>query len=371
MKKLFHLLSAIVLLAACFSQSQRLEISVANPSDFDRINELVEIPLDEIQAKISLSGNQVYEVRNAAGKVIPSQLTFDGKLIFQAGIKAGETLEFTLAAGNKQDFKALTYGRFIQERKDDFAWENDRVAFRIYGRALLPVDGPSNGLDIWYKRTNELIIDKWYKNDLAGLASYHKDNGEGLDDYKVGRTLGAGAMAPYPENKLCLNDNYVSQEIMDNGPLRTTFRLTYKDLNVDGKTLSESRTFSIDAGSQLTKVIQEYGVADNMTVAAGIIKREKNDSILYSGGNPYLIYVEPSPNAGTVFIGLLFPNGIDSVKVAEGHVLAISEYQPGHPFTYFTGYGWTKFGFADENEFQVYLDTFVKSLQQAFEITIK
>jgi hypothetical protein len=206
---------------------------------------------------------------------------------------------------------------------------------------------------------------------LAGIASYHNDNGEGQDDYKVGRTLGAGAMAPYPENKLWLNDNYVLQEILDKGPLRTTFRLTYNDLNVNGKTLSESRTFSIDAGSQLTEVVQEYGAADNMTVAAGIVKREKNDSILYSGGNPYLVYVEPSPNAGQVFIGLVFPNGIDSVKIAEGHVLAITEYQPGRPLTYFTGYGWTKFGFADENEFQAYLDTFIKTLQQPFKITIK
>ena len=71
------------------------------------------------------------------------------------------------------------------------------MAFRIYGQALVPIDGPSNGIDLWYKRTSDLIIDKWYANDLAGIASYHNDNGEGLDDYKVGRTLGAGAMAPY------------------------------------------------------------------------------------------------------------------------------------------------------------------------------
>ena len=49
-----------------------------------------------------------------------------------------------------------------------------------------------------------LIIDKWYKNDLAGKASYHADHGEGQDDYKVGQSLGADAMAPYVNDKLWL-----------------------------------------------------------------------------------------------------------------------------------------------------------------------
>jgi hypothetical protein len=173
MKKTFCLLLAIALFTSYSSQSKKLEITVTNPSDFDRISKLVEIPLNEIQAKINLTENQVFEVKNAAGEVIPSQLTSDGKLIFQAGIKAGETLAFTVAAGNKQKFKSLTYGRFIQERKDDFAWENDRIAFRIYGQALLPIDGPSNGLDIWYKRTNELIINS--RNGFYRIGIYQRN----------------------------------------------------------------------------------------------------------------------------------------------------------------------------------------------------
>jgi hypothetical protein len=47
-------------------------------------------------------------------------------------------------------------------------------------------------MDFWAKKTESLIIDKWYKDDLAGVASYHEDHGEGLDFYKVGRTLGLG-----------------------------------------------------------------------------------------------------------------------------------------------------------------------------------
>ena len=51
--------------------------------------------------------------------------------------------------------------RFVPERKDDFAFENDKVAFRIYGPTLR--DSKENsGVDCWVKRVDYPIIDKWY-----------------------------------------------------------------------------------------------------------------------------------------------------------------------------------------------------------------
>lgn len=76
----------------------------------------------------------------------------------------------------------------------------------------------NNGMDFWAKRTEKLIIDKWYVNDLSGAASYHDDHGEGVDFYKVGRTLGLGMTAPFHNDTLCLGDNFVSVEILDAGP---------------------------------------------------------------------------------------------------------------------------------------------------------
>ncbi|MBF0577464.1 DUF4861 family protein [Dysgonomonas sp. GY617] len=378
MKRVIYLLFAAVLLASCNSKPKEMTVTVENPSDFDRTTDLVELSLDAVKAKVTLAEGQTYVVKNTKGEIIPSQVTYDGKFIFQSGVKAKETVSFTVSAGEKQEFKAQTYGRFITERKDDFAWENDRVAFRIYGPALIASDGPSNGLDIWYKRTNDMKIDQWYKDDIAGTASYHEDHGEGLDDYKVGRSLGAGAMAPFVNGKLWLNENFASQELLENGPLRTTLKLTYKDLNVDGKAYSETRTFSIDAGSQYSKVIQEYGVTEDMTVAAGIAKRAANDTIIFSPEKDYIIYREPSEKAGPVYLGLVFPTGIDSMvidtyKVANAktkkedtfsHVLAVATYKANQPIVYYTGYGWSKFGFADEAAFQTYTSNFSKGLKQ-------
>ncbi|MDU1892987.1 MAG: DUF4861 domain-containing protein [Dysgonomonas sp.] len=375
MKKIVALICTVLLLISCSKKSNELVVTVENSSDFDRVDELVEIALDSIRSKVTLTDTLSYIVLDNEGKEIPSQVTYDRKLIFQSGLKAKETKEFKITTGIPEQYASKTYGRFIKERKDDFAWENDRVAFRIYGEALIASDGPSNGIDAWYKRTPNLIIDKWYQNDLSGTASYHEDHGEGLDDYKVGRSLGAGAMAPYVNDKLWLNENFVNEEVLENGPLRTSFKLTYKDINVDGKSYAESRTISIDAGSQLSKIIQAYTIKEPMQVAAGIVKREKSDSIIST--DKYIVYAEPkSAKVDDVYLALVFPNGIEKTVIdtynvqtnSYSHVLGITTQQPKIPVTYYSGYGWSKYGFADLASFEKYVKDFSKALATPFSI---
>ncbi len=90
-------------------------------------------------------------------------------------------------------------------------------------------------------------------------------------------------------------------------PLRTTFKLTYKDLDVDGKQVAESRTVSIDAGSQLSKVVQAYTIKEPMNVAAGIVKRQTGDSIISVTDKGYIVYSEPKTDkAEGVYVGGLY-----------------------------------------------------------------
>ncbi len=378
-KNIILVLFAIVFLASCSSKKE-MQVTIENPSGFDRLTEVVEIPIDSIKDKVVLKDSAVYVVKNSAGEIIPSQVTYDRKLIFQADVKANESKTFVITTDTAQIYPAKTFGRLVSERKDDFAWENDRVAFRTYGQALMATDGPSNGLDIWYKRTNNLVIDKWYEADLTGKASYHNDNGEGLDDYKVGRSLGAGAMAPYVNDKLWLNENFVSEEILDNGPLRTTFKLAYKDIDLDGKKIGESRTFSIDAGSQLTKVVQAYSVDAPLQVAAGIVKRESGDSIIAAVDKGYIIYAEPkTEKVEGVYTSLLFPEGINNSVVNTyevgknkySHVLAVTTQQPRKAITSYTGYGWAKFGFPTVGDFEKYIQNFSEGLKHPLVIKYK
>jgi hypothetical protein len=365
----FFVVATVFLFTSC--NAKRMILTVHNPSGFDRTRQTVEIPLQDVEQKLGKSDYRKLSLTGTEGASVTYQITYDDKLIFQLDIKAGETLSYMLRHGKEvQQFEPKTYARFIKERKDDFAWENDKTAFRIYGPALKPVDGPSNGIDAWYKKTDKLIIDKWYKDDLAGKASYHEDHGEGLDDYKVGRSLGAGGMAPFVNDSLWLNENFAAQELLDNGPVRSTFKLTYNKLNVNGKEYGETRIISIDAGSQLTKITQFYeGVSDKMPVAAGLSKRNGNDSIIAKYN--YVIYAEPySDKVENVFLAMIFPDGYKTTTVntykaggnSYSHVLAVCDY--AGPVAYYAGYGWSKAGiFSDISVFEKYVSEFAESLK--------
>ncbi|MDR1814336.1 MAG: DUF4861 domain-containing protein [Tannerella sp.] len=355
-----------------------VEISVTNPSAFER-SEMVELTADSL---MKLPAGKAFIVKNSQGEKIPSQLTYNGKLIFQTELKPGESKNYKIFADDPETYPAKTYGRFIKERKEDFAWENDRVAFRIYGHELIQTDGPSNGIDLWYKRTSDLIIDKWYNAELENGISYHEDHGEGMDAYSVGRSLGGGAMAPYINDSLILNENYVRHEVLENGPLRTTFRLYYNDLVIDSVPVSETRTISLDAGSQFTKITQEYGVDKVITVAAGIVKHPGSPDALAArteSGVAAIVCEEPvTPATGMVYVGLVFPSGIEKditksytifhpkkkVWETHSHVLGVTTYQPGRPITYYAGFGWEKWGFPTLTDFQTYIGYFSKALEE-------
>ena len=92
------------------------------------------------------------------------------------------------------------FGRYVPERKDDFAWENEYAAFRMYGPAL-KAENPSNGVDLWLKASPELVVDSfYYREHVLGLP-YHINYGKGLDCYKVGHTCGAGGLVVLAEDQ--------------------------------------------------------------------------------------------------------------------------------------------------------------------------
>ena len=261
MQKLILILLPLLIISGC--ANDQVKVTVKNNLPLDRIAETVEISIADITANLPGSEPTRLVVTDRGGTEVTSQLIYAGQsapqsLIFQADVKANSSASYLISVGEPSVYEAKTYGRFVPERYDDYTWENDRIAFRIYGPALIAKDGPSNGIDVWIKRTDKMIIDKWYSEYLAGKNSYHDDNGEGCDCYKVGRTLGAGAMAPFVEDSLWLGNNFETWQTLDNGPLRTSFRLTYPPFMVRDVMVTETRTFSLDAGSQMNRVTEEY-----------------------------------------------------------------------------------------------------------------
>jgi hypothetical protein len=366
MKKASFILAIALFICGC--GNDRLKITVTNPLAIDRSGETVEIPFTFIESWTSDLAPEGIIVTDAKGNEVPSQIIHNGQtepqsLIFQPEVKAGSEAVYYINEGVRGQYETKAFGRFVPERMDDYAWENDRIAFRIYGPALIAKDGPSNGIDVWIKRTDKMVIDRWYADYLAGRNTYHDDNGEGCDCYKVGRTLGAGAMAPYVNDSLWLGINFESYETLDNGPLRTAFRLKYPPFPVNGLTVYETRTISLDAGSQLTKVTEEYaGLNEEFAVVAGIVKREEGSPLSPTPDSGAIAYRLDGGEGGITYVGTLLTTPVVSRQEINDHLLIVTEYTPGTPLSYYTGAGWSKWGFETDEAWTGYLNAFAKKI---------
>jgi rhamnogalacturonyl hydrolase YesR len=167
-----------------------------------------------------------------------------------------------LAAAEKLlEDKAKTpraYARLVPERKDDLAWENDKVAFRVYGPPLRS-GAEDSGIDVWCKRVAYPVIDKWYRQDLTQKISYHKDHGEGFDGFHVGDTRGCGGLGLLVDGKLVTADVYQEAEIAWSGPEVAEFRTVYRyPLKVANKPVYEYRVTRLRLGSRFSEITSTF-----------------------------------------------------------------------------------------------------------------
>ena len=75
------------------------------------------------------------------------------------------------------------------------------------------------------------------------------DHGYGCDVYAVGPTLGAGTTALLDGEDIVYPFCYDKFEILDDGPLRFTIKLTFRPFNLGEKeNIVETRIISLDLG---------------------------------------------------------------------------------------------------------------------------
>jgi rhamnogalacturonyl hydrolase YesR len=349
-------------------ESAAKKIIVTNTLPIDRTEEISELSWAGLSiAKFKPSFTVVINAQT--GEEIPSQITYDENkvarsLIFQSGVSAGCNAYFYLKKQKPKEYAVKTFGRLVPERLDDFAWENERIAFRMYGPALQNTGEISSGIDVWAKRTSDLVINKWYKS-----GDYHHDRGEGLDFYGVGPTLGAGGIAPLNQDTLCTSANFSSYKILNNGPLLTSFQLSYKPWNVGKIMVSEVKTISLYAGSYLNKVEVKYtSVSSELPVAIGIAKLPEQG--LYwdsTSAVTMAAYQQPAQENGTISIGVVTPemckaSEIPITKIGHykhtGHFIFSTNIQTNKPFVYYQGACWDKQGvFQNFEQWKQYLQT--------------
>ncbi|GAB3740814.1 DUF4861 family protein [Spirosoma lituiforme] len=349
-----------------------------------RIDNLANVPLTEqvieipwatvIKASSGIDTTRLQVLLTGSKQPVAYQLERRGmkevlNLLVQVSIGPKQSIGLTLREGTPASAAPKTYGRYVPERFDDFAWENDRVAFRIYGAALNGRSDNAYGTDIWTKRTNQLILNKWYKEN-----DYHNDHGEGLDYYHVGLTLGAGDIAVFLNDSLHFIHNYRSWELLDNGPLRTTFRVRFDPYTFNGITVQEVRTVSLDAGSQLNKVQVhiEQTSGKTLPMVVGVSQRKEPSPILLDEKAGVLGYWEPKHGSdGTLGIGCVFPVTPVRMLMKYDHLLVRLNAPPVGDLIYYMGGAWDKAGrITSSQDWFAYLHQFAQQRKHTPRITV-
>lgn len=406
------LLTFLFLLATLMNAADQVTITVSNPIPSARM-EMVEVDVAVLQKKLQTGKDFI--VKDADGREIPSQVTHYQKLIFQVGVAGKGKSLYYVQKGTPQKYEVKAKGRLFTERQDEFGWENDCVAYRVYGH------GGAVGYDFFNKSTPELMLDYWYASEqnqemrsvsqqlrergYADLADqvynafcYHIDHGKGMDCYTVGPTLGGGANALLKEDgSLFMPQCYKTFEILDQGPLRFTVRFTYPEQEFNGEKMTETRTISLDAGSQFNRVTIAYqGLSKPVKMAAGTVIHQSNPSAyVLSQENGYMGYEdlgdpsvynakyrdELAKQMGKIYIGLLFPEKDITTTyqqrengIAIGHILGISTYQPNMTYTYYFGSGWDKnpnTGFHSLTDWEAHLSHAAISVRNPLKLSVK
>lgn len=400
MNKLFCI-AFVTFLCTAFAQAGNVTVTVKNTSNRVRNNETVELNAANIKKQV---GSNIIVTRN--NKQIPYQITYDGKLIFQATVPSKGSAQYTIKPGTPQTFKSKATGRLYPEREDDMAWENDRIAFRCYGPALQRTEEKAYGNDVWVKSTNDFVCEFRYGQEYRAKSiikalraagkkaeaqhyedsiSYHIDHGKGLDCYKVGPTLGDGTIAFLEDGKIIYPYCFDTQQVLDNGPIRFTVRLTYP-VAYKGVAMREIRITSIDAGSQLNRVTVSYtGQKEALPVVVGIVLHDGSKDYNLSAEKGYAAYTENAGKDGLIYLGMAFPNKVQSINTlplredeaqaksqgADGHIIALMNVPQGSEFMYYWGAGWSKFGFKNSNDWVTYMSNFAKNLRTPLIVTAK
>ena len=379
-------LSLFTTLPACCLAATRLTVTAINPLPLARASQTIELSAKDL-APLGEASLEKIHVRDAAGKEILCQAVdtdYDDYheadiVIFQSDFAAGEKKTFTVVAGKKHEFKKedfKAHGRFVRERFDDFAWENDCIAHRTYGAALETWKGEplsSSTIDIWSKRVPQMVIDGWYMSD-----NYHADSGEGCDDYSAGLSRGCGGNGLWAADRLWTSRNFIQSRVLANGPIRVLFELEYAPFDVNGVSVSEVKRVSLDAGQNLDHFQSRYqpftrpGRPVTLTTAIGL-KKVAGEQKEFNAEHGWLVSWEKQehlPGSQGVAI-VVDPKLIEKQAEDKLNQLVIAKVAADNVVSYWAGFGWEKYSPATTAEgWKKFVDEFAQGVQAPVEVRV-
>lgn len=308
------LIASLILFSLCSCSNEHAglvkvaEFNTINTLDWQRIDEVLSIPLGGLNIE---SDEIISLLVTARGEEVPSQLfdengdeyydvllvlvsygpleevpvtvfksdsavsIYKPRVYAELAIKENyEYIDGKYEGGAYKNIKKITVPEQHTDHDNLFkyegpGWESDKVGYRFY------LDW-RNTIDIFGKKTNELILNKVGRTDLtADNHSYHEMSDWGMDIFKVGNSLGIGSIATIVNGevvKVSETDSVICS-ISDNGPILASVNTGYYGWKAGDKIVDLNSRFSITAGSRLTRVdIQVSGDLDNITT--GIAKNE-------------------------------------------------------------------------------------------------
>lgn len=385
-------MAALLFAAAAGSvEAARFGVTVTHSLEAARPGEVVVIPFSEVRKRlpdVRMNHVQVREVRT--GAVLPSQVTnfnpddrralYD-KLVFQYDFAQGETsARFVIETTDMPvpPFQTRVFARHIPERLDDFAWENDRMAHRIYGPGLdTPAAGRSrmisSGIDFWAKRVRYPVVDRWY---LKGHDAYHQDDGEGLDFYSVGTSRGIGGSGVWAGDTLHVSHNWSAWRVLANGPIRAVFEIDYAPWPAGNVTVRETKRFIVDAGRNLDRIESTFTFegAPEITVAFGLGTNPKLKPVITRKADEdwisdWSVYAEPEAGAlGSAVV--LAPGAQRGFAKDDQNHLILTQARSGEPVVHYAGGGWSRSGdFSSQADWEAYLTAFARRLRSPITVT--
>lgn len=411
----FLLAGSEVYRMAVIENTKSVKVNITNPAGFYRDCETVELNLTKIASELHMNpASGKFAVMDGISSRILDSQTYASKsgiqpdkFLFQVDLSPKETKSFYIIDANK--LAAIpkpiikTYVRYNPNRYDDFAWESDRIAFRAYGQKLMTAPGgealTSSGIDVWIKSNRNLIIDKLYET-----GNYHNDNGTAMDDYKVGTSRGDGGLGILDGKRLWVSRNYFSWKTITTGPIRSVFELAYKSWDAgSGRTVSEVKRITVDAGSWLCKNESIFGSNEKapLTIGVGLAERscgsEGHEEIGTNKKEGWMTYWQPEDKPkGRIGTAVLLPRGSvieftndnpglpDSIihavvpqPIVEGapairSLLAITKVKVEKPFTYYFGACWDRSNdFTTAAQWENYISRFAARRDEPLKIKIE
>ncbi|MFA9188972.1 DUF4861 family protein [Flavobacterium sp. FBOR7N2.3] len=374
------------------AQNKSAKILVKNKLDFSR-QEIVSVSGKQLsdlikgkkekELRIKKEGTQQYLFLQW---IDYNQDGISDELLFQAEVAAKAKASYQVVFDETIpliESTITTYSRFVPERTDDYAWENDKVAFRTYGpdaqkrvEENRPEGTLSSGIDLWFKRTDKSIINKWYAENVKKPGYYHIDHGEGYDPYHVGASRGTGGTGIWEDNKLAVSKNFVSYKTIAVGPLRTVFELTYAPWS--SYQVKETKRISLDLGSNFSKF--EISIDANKPLpnfTTGISLHDNKGEVKINKKEGWFRHAEKIDGVflgeGIVLNPKLVSDAFSNIsKEKDQSNLLVIMHPEENKLTYYAGFAWQKSGqVMNEADWDTLLQKQAKLLANPLRITIK